>query len=228
MIFIKTNKLGRIIENKYHFVKFWIKHDFLEHLGTYVARKNTYWVLFHDDFSWTNPWLSDNEGFVLHSGATRLFRVQSKDFATENWHSKTAPYRQCAVEAADFRVTLVLGSSLNLNEDNRGRADFSFGLYFRPAKKAKTAFNNKTIGKEGHKDQMCNNLFSLFVADIVLFLKHFFKFQLFFSKNSLKILLFVLIYGQLSGTESTFTWKSRNLDPPFMVPNRVVWNSNPL
>ena len=77
----------------------------------------------------------------------------------------------------------------------RGRADFfSFGLYFRPAKKAKTAFNNKTIGKEGHKDQMCNNLFSLFVADIIFFLKHFFKFQfqLFFSKNSLKILFMFL------------------------------------
>ena len=161
---------------------------------------------------------------IVHSGATRLFRVQSKDFATENWHSKTAPYRQCAVEAADFRVTLVLGSSLNLNEDYRGRADFfSFSLYFRPAKKAKTAFDNITIGKEGHKDQMCNNLFSLFVADfIILFLKHFFKFQLFFSKISLKILLFVLIYGQLSGTESTFTWKSRNLDPHLWYPTGLL------
>ena len=97
---------------------------------------------------------------------------------------------------------------------------FSSSLYFRPAKKAKTAFNNITIGKEGHKDQMCNNLFSLFVADIIiLFLfKTFFKFQLFFSKISLKILLFVLIYGQLSGTESTFTWKSRNLDPHLLYP----------
>ena len=97
---------------------------------------------------------------------------------------------------------------------------FSFSLYFRPAKKAKTAFNNITIGKEGHKDQMCNNLFFLVRSRyIILFLfKTFFKFQLFFSKISLKILLFVLIYGQLSGTESTFTWKSRNLDPHLLYP----------
>ena len=120
-----------------------------------------------------------------------------------------------------MNFTLVLGSSLNLNEEQQrpGRFFSSFSLYFRPAKKAKTAFNNITIGKEGHKDQMCNNLFSLFVADIIiLFLKHFFKFQLFFSKILLKILLFVLIYGQLSGTESTFTWKSRNLDPHLWYP----------
>ena len=141
---------------------------------------------------------------IVHSGATRLFRVQSKDFATENWHSKTAPYRQCAVEAADFRVTLVLGSSLNLNEDYRGRADFfSFSLYFRPAKKAKTAFDNITIGKEGHKDQMCNNLFSLFVTDIIiLFLKHFFKFNSFFQKFLWKFFCLFWFMG---------SWAERNL-----------------
>ena len=192
-------------------------------------KSNTYWVLFHDDFSWTNPWLSDNEGFVLHSGATRLFRVQSKDFATENWHSKTAPYRQCAVEAADFRVTLVLGSSLNLNEDNRGRADFSFGLYFRPAKKAKTAFNNKTIGKEGHKDQMCNNLFSLFVRSrYCSLLKTFFQVSTLFFKKFFENSFVCFDLWAVERNGIYFYVKITQPWSPFMVPNRVVRNSNSL
>ena len=168
---------------------------------------------------------------IVHSGATRLFRVQSKDFATENWHSKTAPYRQCAVEAADFRVTLVLGSSLNLNEDYRGRADFfSFSLYFRPAKKAKTAFNNITIGKEGHKDQMCNNLFSLFVADfIILFLKHFFKFNSFFQKFLWKFFCLFWFMGSWAERNLLLRENHATLIPIYGTqPGHVVRNSNSL
>ena len=106
----------------------------------------------------------------------------------------------------------------------RGRADFfSFSLYFRPAKKAKTAFNNITIGKEGHKDQMCNNLFfSLFVADIIiLFLKHFFKFQLFFSKNSFENSFVCFDLWAVERNGIYFHVKITQPWSPFMVPNRV-------
>ena len=81
---------------------------------------------------------------------------------------------------------------------------FSFSLYFRPAKKAKTAFNNITIGKEGHKDQMCNNLFSLFVADILFssYLKHFSSFNSFFQKFLWKFFCLFWFMG---------SWAERNL-----------------
>ena len=101
----------------------------------------------------------------------------------------------------------------------RGRADFflSASISDRP-KRPKQPLIIKPLAKKVTKTRCATTFFSLFVADIVLFLKHFFKFQLFFSKNSLKILLFVLIYEQLSGTESTFTRKSRNLDPHLWYP----------
>ena len=132
-------------------------------------KSNTYWVLFHDDFSWTNPWLSDNEGFVLTQWRDTTFscpikRLCYRKLTLKNCTLPTVCSWGCRLQS-HFSSRLLSESEWR---QQRGRADFflSASISDRP-KRPKQPLIIKPLAKKVTKTRCATTFFSLFVADIL-------------------------------------------------------------
>ena len=163
VIFIKTNtsKLGRIIENKYNFVKFWIKHDFFR-APRYVVRTGEYIL---GSFSW---WFFLNKSMAVWQW--RLRTTQWRD-TTFSCPIKRLCYRKLTLKNCTLPTVCSWGcrlqshfSSRLLSESEwrqqRGRADFflSASISDRP-KRPKQPLIIKPLAKKVTKTRCATTFF---------------------------------------------------------------------